>query len=92
MLIFAQLNLNKFLVFCIPEYVKNPLLENAINKDNFTFGKMRELVTITNLLWDEKKQTMNKKLLSISGKTKITGSTLHSEPDQPTNMKLKLSK
>ena len=34
---------------------------------------------------------MNRELLSISGKSKISGSTMPSEPDQPTNIKLKLN-
>ena len=35
---------------------------------------------------------MNKESLTISGKTKITGSTIPSESDKPTNIKFKLFK
>ena len=67
--------------------MKNPLLEKAINQDNFTFGKMRELVTITNLLGNEKKQIMNKELSASSVNTNMSGTTILHERDQPTTVK-----
>ena len=51
---------------------------------------MRDLVTITSLLGEEKKQTKAIESFSISGETKITLSTLPSETYQSTNIKLKL--